>query len=397
MRFSEFSYSASAIWNGYLSWAVTEVHAQPGHLRLFPTMLACVETTDFFVAELVGASQSFNGLDVRKIKEPVMERYFHQFTAGPADAMMAIENIGYLKLCGMRFTQTEDEAAVQHRFPWVSFRDSYRFDSPSTQRPPLSIRRGVQMLVLGDCLFINRRDSFIRLRDVAYATVVARDLTRDGFEKTMQSMVFDSSVPPAVRTCSVALGERPTVAAQFATLFLGGGVHETTIGKFLDQHPGIVRAAFCTDHFISEPYLEWVDGAHSADEKAINPDLMVRRHDGRYDIVDLKTAALARANVTRGERKRRRFIDPINEGIAQLAHYAEYFATPGNAAYAKDRYGIEVKDPQLTLVVGNVENVHPAEVAEAQRMTADFTLIDYDTLMQIYLRSSCSLAADTAP
>ena len=95
----------------------------------------------------------------------------------------------------------------------------------------------------------------------------------------------------------------------------------------------------------------------------------------------MKRALLHRKSVTRGELRRRRFVDAVGEGIAQLAHYRDYFRYPDNTAYAEAAFGVKVDRPRLVLVAGSLENVVPTEVAEAKRgVDADFELIDYDTL-----------------
>jgi hypothetical protein len=103
----------------------------------------------------------------------------------------------------------------------------------------------------------------------------------------------------------------------------------------------------------------------------------------------LKLPLLAKPNITKGGRSRRRFIDSVEEGVAQLAHYADYFSHEDNKRYAFERYGITVNNPLLGLIVGNEENVTKAQVDEACRRLRSFELIDYDTLLQLYIKSTC--------
>ena len=112
---------------------------------------------------------------------------------------------------------------------------------------------------------------------------------------------------------------------------------------------------------------------------------MVKRDDGFYDIYDLKTAALWKMNILKGERKRRRFIDYVEKGVAQLANYREYFEYPKNRDLAKSKYGIEVQDPKLVLVVGNWENTDLKEIDEACRRYRDVNIIDYDTFAHLIM------------
>jgi hypothetical protein len=49
-----------------------------------------------------------------------------------------------------------------------------------------------------------------------------------------------------------------------------------------------------------------------------------------------------------------------------------------------------VRDPQLTLIVGNYENVAEQEITEAARMLGEdtvFRIIDFDTLSAMYIKS----------
>ena len=124
------------------------------------------------------------------------------------------------------------------------------------------------------------------------------------------------------------------------------------------------------------------DGSHDDEEKAINPDLLIRRQDGFYDIYDLKTAVLDRTRITKGAKRRRRFIDYVEEGIAQLAHYRSYFTSERNAAHAFAKYGVRVSKPNLILVVGNYDNAKPRELEEASRKLGGISIIDYDSLLQ---------------
>ena len=182
--------------------------------------------------------------------------------------------------------------------------------------------------------------------------------------------------------------EQLIVAGQLQSMYLFPGLHETTIGEFLKLHPEIIKSAFKTEHFEYEPYLEWLEHDGTCVDVAINSDLLVKRPDGNYDIYDLKTAALAKKNVTKGARKRRRFIDYVEEGVAQLVNYKEYFTYPKNAEYAKEKYSVEVNEPKLVLVVGSWENSSQEEVTQALRRYPSIEIIDYDTFCHQFIGAS---------
>ncbi len=85
------------------------------------------------------------------------------------------------------------------------------------------------------------------------------------------------------------------------------------------------------------------------------------------------------------------FYDYVYEGISQLANYEDYFKYEQNKQYALENKSITVDDPRLYLIVGNCENFHDSDVAEASRMLEKrkgsdkkYVLIDYDTLNAMF-------------
>lgn len=120
-----------------------------------------------------------------------------------------------------------------------------------------------------------------------------------------------------------------------------------------------------------------------------NPDLVIERRDGFFDIVDLKTIIDKSKNITKGAHKRRRFIDYVNEGIAQLNNYRDYFRYEKNRNHAFSKYKIKVQVPKLYLIVGSYDNVNDDEVREACRSHRDdLVIIDYDTLNSLFVNGT---------
>jgi hypothetical protein len=182
--------------------------------------------------------------------------------------------------------------------------------------------------------------------------------------------------------------EAMTVASQFQNFYLSPGVHETTIGEFISHHPNLICKALSCQDFLYEKSFRWIKARYTMNEEYINPDLLLRRNDGSYDICDIKTAAFSYKSITSKSSSRRKFIEYVYDGIAQLHTYREYFRIPENAEHALDAHGVIVNDPRLILVVGTWENVTPDEVAQAAELHPDITIIDYDTLCQLYLATT---------
>jgi hypothetical protein len=114
---------------------------------------------------------------------------------------------------------------------------------------------------------------------------------------------------------------------------------------------------------------------------------MLRRADGHYDICDLKTAALDRPRLTKGKHRRRRFIDYVYEGVAQLANYEDYFSYEMNRQFARSLYCVEVENPALILIVGTFDNASVDEIQEASRqLRPNYRIIDYDTVNALFVK-----------
>ncbi len=115
---------------------------------------------------------------------------------------------------------------------------------------------------------------------------------------------------------------------------------------------------------------------------------MVELSDGSFDIYDLKTAAIDKQSITKGGHRRRRFIDYVQEGIAQLVNYKEYFKFEKNQQLAQQKYKIKVSEPTLILVVGNYDNAEKEEIREASRTLPEKCyIIDYDTLNAMFFNA----------
>lgn len=189
-----------------------------------------------------------------------------------------------------------------------------------------------------------------------------------------------------VHTCTPEKGFALALAGQFANTYLIPRMRETTIGEFLNLQQEIIKKAIGTKKFIYEAHLPWLESHPPNTDEAINPDLMIQRDDGFYDIYELKLPLLDKKSLTKGVRKRRRFIDNVNEGVAQLANYSEYFTFEKNRELALTKYDIKVNNPNLVLVIGNYENANKDEIEEASRpQLQNISIVDYDSLLQMFL------------
>jgi len=176
--------------------------------------------------------------------------------------------------------------------------------------------------------------------------------------------------------------------SHLVNLFLSPQVRETTINKFLEENPEVLIRAVGAKKALHEKSLDWIEPFMPEGERSIQPDILVQNSEGFYDIYELKTALLLKKNITKGKRKRRRFIDIVEEGLSQLANYDDYFKSVPNLEYAKVKYGIDVKEPKLCLIVGSMENYSDEKVAQALRKSPHMSVMDFDSLANAFLMAS---------
>lgn len=389
MVFETFVKEIRTIYSQYLTY-ISKMQAN-GYLDsndgsvLFPNILLVTNCSGFYVAELIGATSKFNGLTVKRHKEKSIYRYLSQFDDSEPDSLMNMDgsNHGFKNLC---LGQEADCKELSNRFPSIELYET-TLNRAGGKGSVFSFGSNFESCSIENCVLVNRLDHLYRCKNILAAYIFKNSATKSTVVELFRENLGGKEVR-GVHTVQDKSEETLVVAGQLQSMYLFPGLHETTIGEFLKLHPKIIRSAFKTDHFEYEPYLKWLEHDGTCDDVAINPDLLVKRSDGYYDIYDLKTAALGKKNVTKGGRKRRRFIDYVEEGVAQLVNYEEYFSYPANAEHAKEKYNIKINKPKLVLVVGSWDNSSSEEVSQALRRYQHIEIIDYDTFCHLFIGAS---------
>lgn len=391
MKFEAFFQQAISQWNQYFikiyGYQKQGLLNTSGGNILYPTMVLGTNCGNkYFVVELIGADESFRNLRHKTHKEASIYRYMSQFddfkSLQPA-FIISGSNFTFKNLC---ISHQIDLNSLISRFPILEIYKT-RIQDSASQGSVIDFSKDFKFTVLENCLLVNNFKSLVRCKNILCAFIVGRSISQSEFRNLFDNYV-DGNVVKGIH--NVTFRDRnKIIAGQLQSMYFFPGLRETTIGEFLSQHPDIVKKAFKTSHFHYEPYLEWIQHDGTVDDHAINPDLMIKRSDGFYDIYDLKTALLNKNSITKDQRKRRRFIDYVEEGVAQLVNYEEYFKYPENSKFAKQKYDIDVKNPRLTLVVGNYDNCNDQEIKQAcRRYPPHINIINYDTLCHLFLGTS---------
>ncbi|MDT3419638.1 hypothetical protein QF008_001369 [Pseudomonas protegens] len=387
MLFENFTEQTKQKWNSYLK-SISIAHKE-GRLNtenkkiLYPTMLIFSQCNDYYIAELIGASEKLHPLTIKKHKETSILRYLGQFDNKQSNPIIHLSG-KCSELNSLCLSHTHDLDEINQRFPHLKLQKTTLLRE-NTYGSSITFGEDFISCSINNCTFLNKKETIYRSKTILSSILVKKSITNAELNE-----IFECTTNRDLVVGVQALSDsthRVMLAGQFQSLYLFPGLRETTIGEFLKDHPEIIKKAFDAEHFEYEPSLKWIEHDGSCIDKEINPDLLIKRKDGYYDICDLKTAKLERSSVTKAERKRRRFIDYVAEGIAQLANYREYFQYPKNAALAKEKYGIKIKNPRLILVVGSWDNFNEQEVAQACRQYKDLEVIDYDTITQLYMNA----------
>ena len=364
--------------------AAGDVTLTPQTEMLFPTMLLTTETEGHYIFELLGASPTFLGLEARRHKEHSVNRYVSQLSNDSSQAHLNID-VGYIFFDGIGVGNKLDLQILAERFPAInSYVERYKLERRESCGALVKFGPSVEFCGFADVIFVHRMESAFRVKHSLYMAVLSKTISSQNVKSHLESTFFQKRIM-GVHFCGSHRTEQQIVAGQLQSMFLQPNLRETALGEFLRHHESVLLKAFSATAALHEPYFPWQINLPGNSDTAINPDLLLKRNDGYFDIVDLKTALINRSSLTKGPQKRRRFIDCVSEGLAQLAHYRDFFSYDENAKYAKEKYQVDFKDPQCTLIVGNYENASRQECVEALRAVNNIAILDYDTMIQMYL------------
>lgn len=358
---------------------------------LFPNIVLYTQTMNHYIAEIFGATLMFQGLVDRTHKETSVSKYLYQF-ADDAENPMFMMDSRNVNLRNLLLSRQVDTDKVKARFgfdPYSVHPTKLVMTEPGGSL--LSFGPKFESCYLDNCLLINTLDQVYRMKDILHLTVVSKSFAlRDFVQEQRKRLLWpvgSSSQISGIHYVPDKAVESYKLSGQFINLFLIHGLREPNIGKFLHKNPAILKKALNYADLLYEKPFTWLEGNRDPTKNSIKPDFLLKSPEARYwDICDIKRPLLDRTTLTRGGFSRRRFIDEVGEGIAQLANYEDYFQFESNAAFAKEKYGVEVESPELILIVGNYENANREEVQEASRsMKPNYTVLDYDSLNIAYL------------
>ncbi|WP_034087950.1 Shedu anti-phage system protein SduA domain-containing protein [Streptacidiphilus albus] len=362
---------------------------------LFPSTLLYTKTETHYVFELIGAMRKLDPLQVKDRNATSLNQVVNNFSP-KSDSFYVLGTEGaqptnmHLNWKGQNLLGAFPDGSLAARFPGVTVFDALpNLVSFSVVPSLLAIdAERIRSIALDNCMLTSRVEEVIRPKFVNFLYAVSIDA--DAAEIAADLAVLKpvpGKLVPGIQAAALGKAEAARTAAGFATLYLQG-VRETTITAFLEKHSEVIERVFDADKVFYQPELAWREGNPDPTEESIQPDVLLRTRGGEWKIVEFKLPLLDKKSLTAGNHARRRFTLSVADGVHQLANYEEYFGFSKNLMAAQELLGEAPTIPSLCLVVGSDENFDGEEVRQATRLHRPFDIIDYDTLMRLYLAAS---------
>lgn len=110
------------------------------------------------------------------------------------------------------------------------------------------------------------------------------------------------------------------------------------------------------------------------------PDFLLERvTDGYCDIFDIK---LPNKRVLVGTEERRRFSYAVDDALAQVGEYREYFHDPRNRESIERIHGIRIYKPNILVLIGDSKNIDVEELIKIRDRRKDGEVIAYSELVR---------------
>jgi hypothetical protein len=153
---------------------------------------------------------------------------------------------------------------------------------------------------------------------------------------------------------------------------------ETAITQFLkdDKHKFILTMHFGAKNIYSELTCFKFDQP----AEAVRPDFFIEKTNGVCDIVEFKLPRVTKPIVV-GPKNRRRFASWFSTHLAQASAYRRYFSDPRHRMGMREKHGLTVETPNITLVIGRRFDVNTSEVRMLLSEHSGIDLMSYDDLV----------------
>jgi hypothetical protein len=194
--------------------------------------------------------------------------------------------------------------------------------------------------------------------------------TKESFSEFAE-FIIQCSVP----TYEVKLHE---TLNRFIELIHVADIAETTVTKFLAEHPEILQLALGANRLNPQVLLEW---QYPTNKDNLQPDFMPVGMDGYADIVEFKLPYLKSKPIV-GSDTRSHPSYEIDSALAQLDEYDYWCSQEIHQKWLLENKNIKVKNPQRYLIIGHSKDF-PAEERQKLRSRRNTVVLTYDEFIQM--------------
>ncbi|EKF65042.1 hypothetical protein B194_1995 [Serratia plymuthica A30] len=354
----------------------------------YPTTILCAKTEEVFSVELIGISKKIKPLKIKKYSNLSFDKLISYCDKVENSNAQFVFSGSIISLKHMLLTNDiEYLDEKQERFPIVSKFPTKIVGDENAQNL-FAFDANLLTASFKDVVVVTCKNNTFRARYIYEMLIFKNKIEEEELQQLLLEHLDFSKKGSSVfgaQKIKTTSDIKEVQVSYLHNMILRNEIHETTIGDYLNENIDIILSTLGYTDAIYEPTLYWIEKTPDNTDISINPDFLLQRKDGFYDICDLKKGLVNRKNLTKGERRRRRFIDAVNEGIAQLDNYAEYFTFEKNAEHASEKYEVKTRNPFKILIVGNLENTVDEEVKQALRGRSDLLVIDYDSIIYMFL------------
>ena len=225
-----------------------------------------------------------------------------------------------------------------------------RDDDPSGWRPSdnylRKVLRSVRTLALADpshalLQFVLFQDETNRIRIRPFGVTELAHVDNQGPLSDGASYVYRGGVLQPI--ASVNRGASLDVLGEFESLLNSGRVRENDFQRFFETHPWLLMGLdFANAH--PQPILHVDDGAR------LIPDFFLENLSSGWDaILDIKRPF---DDMVVRRQNRVYFAQHVQNAIAQLRYYRDWFDSPSNRRTFAASYGVSTFRPRMVIVIG---------------------------------------------
>ncbi|MEK6476250.1 hypothetical protein WJR50_01905 [Catalinimonas sp. 4WD22] len=396
MHIDQFKFITCNILNTWLennaSVALDLMKKQEGVIYSFPRKIKIVVSPTHFIAELIGERKinaQFQELEVDTLKKTsdtsaYINGGFPIKYPKPNKSAIIAEDKTIKDMANIRLCTEHDNYAVE-KILKIQNTNPKITRIGGVDQYPLFIKKDASNLLFSN-LEILRVDSYrLFFRYISTMIVVGKNCEKDSYKGNLTkflthfkpvsnyffgfNMYFDTND-------STYLKQLKSIIYQDVT--------EPTIDKFLQDRSQDFAKALNHVEAISQINLKIIE-KEGWDKSSLKPDYLLKTEEGYYNILDLKKGLLKYKSLTKGGYSRLRFIDYVNELIAQLQGYQRYFESEKNRNWAKENLDVEVINPILYGVIGNHNNFDRSKIdVVLKSFKNNIIILSYNELVNLY-------------